>query len=106
VKRAGAALAALGDPKRRRTVELLSEAPRRAGELAKALGLSAPAMSRHLRALKQGGLIEETHPGFDARVRVYALKREGMAALKAWVDATDALWAKQLRSFKELAERE
>jgi len=98
--KADAALAALADPQRRRAVELLSRGPRRAGELAEALGLSAPAMSRHLKTLKASGLVEETHPEFDARVRVYALRREGLAALKAWVDATDALWAKQLRAFK------
>ena len=73
-----ATLAALADPSRRRVVELLGARPHRAGELAEALGLSAPAMSRHLKALKQSGLVEEAHPDFDARVRVYALKREGL----------------------------
>lgn len=62
-------------------------------------------MSRHLKALKESGLVEESHPAFDARVRIYALKREGLAALKAWVDETDALWARQLAAFKAHAER-
>ena len=95
-----AALTALADPDRRRAIELLGKAPRRAGELAEALGLPAPAMSRHLRILKQGGLVEETHPDFDARVRIYTLKEGGMADLKLWLAETDKLWAAQLMAFK------
>jgi DNA-binding transcriptional ArsR family regulator len=66
-------LAALADPRRRRVVELLRERPRRAGELAAALGLTPPALSRHLRTLRRNGLIEESHPGFDARARLLAV---------------------------------
>jgi DNA-binding transcriptional ArsR family regulator len=106
LRRADAAFAALADPQRRRAVELLSERPRRAGELAAALGLSAPAMSRHLKALKDSGLVADAHPDFDARVRVYALRREGLEALKAWVDRADALWAAQLSAFKTHVEKE
>ena len=98
-------LAALADPHRRRAVELLGERPRRAGELADALGLTAPAMSRHLRQLKQSGLVEETHPEFDARVRVYALKDGAMSELKRWVDETEAMWVDQLSSFKAHIEK-
>lgn len=95
-----ATLAALADPARRRVVELLGERPRRAGELADALRLPAPAMSRHLRALKQSGLVEESHPAFDARVRIYTLKAGAMADLKAWLAETERLWADQLAAFK------
>ncbi len=98
-------LAALADPYRRRTVELLGQRPRRAGELAEALDLPAPAMSRHLRALKEGGLVEETHPEFDARVRIYALKDGAMADLKKWLADTERLWAEQLASFKAHIEK-
>lgn len=100
-----ALFAALAEPQRRRAVELLRARPRRAGELAETLGLSAPAMSRHLRALKESGLVEETHPEFDARVRIYALRKEGVAAIKAWADETETLWARQLASFKAHVER-
>lgn len=99
-------LAALADPQRRRAVELLSERPRSAGDLARALGLSAPAMSRHLRALKKSGLVDATHPEFDARVRVYALREAGMASLRKWLDEMDRLWAHQLASFKDHLEKE
>lgn len=98
-------LAALADPYRRRTVELLGLRPRRAGELAEALGLPAPAMSRHLRELKQSGLVEETHPEFDARVRIYALKDGAMRDLKRWLDEAEAHWAKQLASLKAHVEK-
>lgn len=100
-----ATLAALADPYRRRAVELLGQRPRRAGELADALGLPAPAMSRHLRALKQSGLVEETHPDFDARVRIYTLKDGAMADLRKWLADTERLWADQLSSFKAHVER-
>ncbi|MBX3428847.1 MAG: winged helix-turn-helix transcriptional regulator [Hyphomonadaceae bacterium] len=98
-------LAALADPHRRRAVELLGEQPRRAGELAEALGLPAPAMSRHLRELKQSGLVEETHPEFDARVRIYTLKEGAMADLKKWLADTERMWADQLASFKAHVEK-
>lgn len=100
-----AALAALGDPNRLRIVDALRRSPARAGELAGTVGLSPQALSRHLRTLKKAGLVEESHPAFDARVRVYALKREGLDALKAWVEETDRLWARQLAAFKAHAER-
>lgn len=98
-------LAALADPHRRRAVELLGQKPRRAGELADALGLPAPAMSRHLRVLKQSGLVEEAHPAFDARVRIYALRSGAMSELKRWLDETEKLWSDQLASFKAHVER-
>ncbi|MBI3438468.1 MAG: winged helix-turn-helix transcriptional regulator [Proteobacteria bacterium] len=100
-----ATLAALADPDRRRAIELLGQRPRRAGELADALKLPAPAMSRHLRALKASGLVEETHPEFDARVRIYALKDGAMADLKKWLADTERMWADQLASFKAHVER-
>lgn len=98
-------LAALADPARRRVVELLGERPRRAGELADALKLPAPAMSRHLRALKQSGLVEETHPEFDARVRIYTLKEGAMNELKKWIADTERLWMDQLSVFKAHIEK-
>lgn len=93
-------LAALADPCRRQVVDLLRVEPRRAGDLADRLRISAPAMSRHLKALRGAGLIEESHPDFDARVRVYALRPEPMALLKAWLEETERLWSLQLAAFK------
>jgi DNA-binding transcriptional ArsR family regulator len=97
-------LAALADPHRRRVIDLLRERPRRAGELSKALGLPAPAMSRHLRVLRRSGLVDETHPSFDARVRIYSLNAAPMAGLKQWLEQTERLWAEQLAAFKSHVE--
>ncbi len=99
-------LAAVAEPHRRRVVDLLRERPRRAGELAAAVGLSPAALSRHLRVLRSAGVVEESHPELDARVRVYALRSEPVAGLRAWLDATEALWVQQLGAFKAHVERE
>lgn len=99
-KRLDAVLAALADPQRRRVVDLLSQRPHPSGALAAALGVSAPAMSRHLRLLRQSGLVEERHDGLDARVRVYTLRPEPMEELKRWLAEMEALWSRQLLSFK------
>ncbi|HXQ09482.1 MAG TPA: metalloregulator ArsR/SmtB family transcription factor [Caulobacteraceae bacterium] len=100
-----ATLAALADPHRRRVIELLRVQPRPAGELAREAGLAPAAMSRHLRALKESGLVEDSHPAFDARVRVYALRPGPMAELKAWLEETERLWSQQLVAFKARVER-
>ncbi|HEY5101509.1 MAG TPA: metalloregulator ArsR/SmtB family transcription factor [Steroidobacteraceae bacterium] len=98
-------LAALADPHRRQVIELLRARPRRAGEIAAAVRLNPPALSRHLRTLKAGGLIEESHPVFDARVRIYSLRPEPMANLKVWLEKTEQLWTEQLAAFKAHLER-
>lgn len=98
-------LAALADPHRRQVVELLRERPRRAGELAEQIGLTAPAMSRHLRTLRRSGLVEETSPEFDARVRVYQLRPEPMVHLLRWLEETERMWSAQLTAFKAHVER-
>jgi DNA-binding transcriptional ArsR family regulator len=98
-------LAALADPHRRRVVEVLRAGPRPAGEIARAVGLTPPAMSRHLRTLRRSGVVEESHPDFDARVRVYALRAGAMDELKAWLDETERMWAEQLAAFRAHLEK-
>jgi DNA-binding transcriptional ArsR family regulator len=78
-------LAALADPIRRRVVDLLRKNPQRAGDLAAALKVSAPRLSRHLRVLRRCGLIEDRGLEHDARVAFYRLKRERFAALRDWL---------------------
>jgi DNA-binding transcriptional ArsR family regulator len=97
--------AALADPTRRGVVELLRRRPRRAGELARAFDLAPPAMSRHLRALRQSGLVEEDHAGEDARVRTYRLRREPFGELRSWLESVEGFWANELDSFKAHVER-
>ncbi|MEW5684428.1 MAG: metalloregulator ArsR/SmtB family transcription factor [Pseudomonadota bacterium] len=99
-------LAALADPHRRRVVDLLAERPRAAGELARELELSAPAMSRHLKTLRASGLVEESHPAFDARVRIYALRPEPMVHLLRWLEESERLWSAQLAAFKAHIEKD
>lgn len=99
-------LAALADPARRQVIDLLAHRPRPAGELAREVGLAPPAMSRHLKALKDSGLVEESHPQFDARVRIYALRPEPMVHLLHWLEDAERLWSEQLAAFKAHLERE
>lgn len=98
-------LAALADPTRRAVVDLLRRRPRRAGELAGALQMSAPAMSRHLRVLRAEGLVEEEKEERDARVRVYRLRPEPFGELRSWLAQVETFWQGQLSAFKEHAER-
>jgi DNA-binding transcriptional ArsR family regulator len=95
---------ALADPRRRRVVQMLSVRPRRAGELANAAGMSAPAMSRHLRALLDAGLIEDERTRDDARLRVFRLRPQSFVAVQAFLDQLQADWNVQLRSFKRHVE--
>lgn len=99
------ALAALADPTRRAVVDLLRRRAHRAGELADALALSPPALSRHLRVLKRSGLVADDEPEHDARVRLYRLRPERFAPLNDWVSGITALWTDQLAAFKAHAER-
>ena len=93
-------ISALADPQRREVIEILRDRPRAAGELARLVGVSAPAMSRQLRTLRESGLVSEAHAGFDARVRVYQLVPGPMEDLKTWLEETERLWSRQLMSFK------
>src|SRR6478672_4244843 len=95
-------LTALADPTRRHVVELLRQRPRRAGELAAAVAMSGPAMSRHLRVLRASGLVEvepEADARHDARVRVYRLRPEPFVTLQEWLDQVQAFWTDQLDAF-------
>jgi len=97
-------LTGLAEPTRRRIVDHLRRGPRRAGELAEACGMSMPAMSRHLRVLRRCGLVEGGGLDHDARVRLYRLRPEPLAELRAWLEQVEALWAGQLAAFKAHAE--
>jgi DNA-binding transcriptional ArsR family regulator len=99
-------LQALADPVRRQTIDLLNRRPHTAGELASALDLSAPLMSRHLRALRLGGLVDGAADHSDARVRVYRLRPKGLATLRNWLEGFDAHWGAQLDAFKAHVERQ
>lgn len=98
------AFEALSEPTRRQVVELLRESPRRAGDLAKAFGATAPAMSRHLRILRQCGVIEEYGVDGDSRIRMYRLRKEPFEELETWLREVGQYWQVQLGAFKQHAE--
>lgn len=93
------AFAALADPTRRAVFERLARGERAVGELARGLPVSRPAVSQHLKALKDAGLVTDRAEG--AR-RVYQIDPEGLGQLRAWLDR---FWDEALDAFKAEAER-
>lgn len=87
------ALAALADPTRRRILELLRDGEVAAGELAQGFAISRPAVSRHLRLLREAGLV---HSRVEGHRRLYALDARPLAALDAWLEPYRGLWAQRL----------
>ena len=89
---AGTVIEALSDPTRRQIVTLLSGGPMRAGELATEVGMSAPAISRHLRVLLSALVIADERLDEDARARVFRLRPQSIKAVQAWLDELMAGW--------------
>jgi DNA-binding transcriptional ArsR family regulator len=89
---------ALGDPNRRRIVELLATGPQSVGELAEEMPISRPAVSRHLRLLREAGLVSESAEGTR---RIYRLQGEGAAAVEAFVRQ---IWGEAASRFRLTAE--
>ncbi len=100
-----ATLSALADPNRRAVIDLLKEQPRRAGEIAGALSLTPPALSRHLRVLRRSGLVHEQGVEEDARVRIYRLRKEPFEQLRGWLGEVESFWVRELAAFREHVER-
>lgn len=95
---------ALADPTRRHVVQLLGTRPHRAGELAEHTGMSAPALSRHLKVLLTAGIVEDERVADDARVRIFKLQPDALVAVQAFLDQLQMEWRHQLRSFKRHVE--
>lgn len=93
-------LAALAEPTRRGVVDLLRKRPHRASDLADALAVTRPAMSRHLRVLRRSGLVRETIREQDARERVYELQQRPFVELQQWLAEVEAFWGEQLEAFR------
>jgi DNA-binding transcriptional ArsR family regulator len=89
---------ALGDPTRRTIFERLASRPSAVGELASTLPISRPAVSQHLRVLKDAGLVREVAAGTR---RIYRLDPRGIAAMRDWLDAH---WAAALENFAAFAD--
>jgi DNA-binding transcriptional ArsR family regulator len=93
-------LAALGDPTRRAIFEHLADRPRAVGELARELPVSRPAVSQHLKVLKDAGLVIDRPAG---NRRIYQLDPAGVGALRAYLDQ---FWNKALAEFKAAVEQQ
>jgi DNA-binding transcriptional ArsR family regulator len=92
-------LGALGDPTRRAIFERLAERPQAVGELARELPVSRPAVSQHLKVLKDAGLVIDRPAG--AR-RIYQLDPHGIGELRAYLDQ---FWSRALAAYKEAVEQ-
>ena len=93
-----AAWAALGDPHRRTLLELLLEGPRAVGELVERTELSQPSTSKHLRVLREAGLVSVRR---EAQRRVYALEPEPMAEIDAWLAPYRRMWSQSLDALEQ-----
>jgi DNA-binding transcriptional ArsR family regulator len=96
----GEAITALADPTRRAVFERLRDGARPVGEIARELPVSRPAVSQHLRVLKDAGLVRERREGTR---NFYSLNGDGLAELREYVEA---FWDDALKAFKEEVERE
>ena len=94
------AFSALGDPTRRDIFERLARSSSAVGELAANLPITRPAVSQHLRVLKEAQLVTETSEGTR---HIYRIDPRGIAAMREWLDAH---WAKALTNFKTFADAE
>jgi DNA-binding transcriptional ArsR family regulator len=95
----GNALTVLADPTRREVFERLRAGPQAVNAIATGMPVSRPAVSQHLRVLKDAGLVEERSEGVR---RIYSVRREGLAELRAWLDS---FWGDALDAFTLEAER-
>jgi DNA-binding transcriptional ArsR family regulator len=89
----------LGDPTRREIFERLVEGPRSVGELARGMPVSRPAVSQHLKVLKDAGLVTDRPEGTR---RLYQVNADGVGALRAYLDR---FWSQSMAAFKRAAEQ-
>jgi DNA-binding transcriptional ArsR family regulator len=92
-------LDALGDPTRRAVLEVLRGGAKPVGEIARQLPVSRPAVSQHLRVLKEAGLVRDRREGTR---RLYGVDTQGLTALRAYLER---YWETALAAFKEAADR-
>jgi DNA-binding transcriptional ArsR family regulator len=88
-----AVLQALADRSRRTVLEILRDHPATAGELAEALPIARPGVSRHLRVLREAGLVDVRQ---DAQRRIYSLRAEALIEVDEWLGDYRALWQNRL----------
>lgn len=91
--------AALHDPTRRAVLERLRDGPKPVGEIARGLPVTRPAVSQHLKVLKEAGLVDDRSEGTR---RIYQIDPKGLGAMRAWLDQ---FWDSALTAFAEEVER-
>jgi DNA-binding transcriptional ArsR family regulator len=101
--RMGQVFGAIADPTRRDILDLLSREDLSAGELAERFPVSRPAISRHLRILRQAGLVRETR---QAQSRIYSLDPQPLNEVAQWVSRTRVFWGARLQDLKRHVEEE
>ncbi len=94
------ALSALADPTRLKVFERLAKRPMAVGELAKGLPVSRPAVSQHLKVLKEAGLVTDREQGTQ---RIYQIDPKGLGTIRAWLDR---MWGDALAAFQAEVERD
>ena len=94
------ALSALADPTRRRVFERVAEGPASVAEITRGLPISQPAVSQHLKVLREAGLVTGTAKGAST---IYRIDPAGLGPLRAWIDR---FWDAQLEAFRQAAEAE
>lgn len=97
-------LTALADPTRRQIVALLASRSMSAGALGTACSVSAPALSKHLKVLRNHGVVRAEADPADNRVRVYQLQPQRLRALQDWLEQLEQQWQGQLQAFKQYVE--
>lgn len=97
------AFSALADPTRRAVLDLLRRGGQPAGDIATAFPISRPAISKHLRVLREAHLVSEHREG---RRRLYRLNAEPLRAVDAWLDQYRDFWRTQLSGLKTFVEKE
>ena len=94
---------ALAEPNRRRMIELLGKGPLAASALAREFALTAPAVSQHLKALREAGLVRVR---VDGQRRIYSLDPDGLAAVDEWIGQVRSNWRRRLDALESALEQE
>jgi DNA-binding transcriptional ArsR family regulator len=88
----------IAEPNRRRVLDLLRQGERPVGELVDALAISQPAVSKHLKVLREAGLVEAR---IDAQRRVYRIRPEPLRAIDAWLEPYRRMWDSRLDDLEQ-----
>lgn len=93
----------VAEPTRRHILDLLRQQPLPVGEISRSVGLSQPGTSKHLRVLREAGLVVVRR---DAQRRWYALRPEPLAEIDAWLEPYRRLWTRRLDALEDHLDRE